>query len=72
LATGTVKWFNEKKGFGFIQQEDGEDLFVHYSSIDMDGFKNLAEGDEVTFDVEKTDRGFQAKNVTRTLINTGS
>ncbi len=66
LAKGTVKWFNEKKGFGFIQQEDGEDLFVHYSSIDMDGFKNLVEGDEVTFDIEATDRGFQAKNVTRT------
>jgi len=65
LAKGTVKWFNEKKGFGFIQQEDGEDLFVHYSSIDMDGFKNLIEGDEVTFNIEETDRGFQAKNVTR-------
>jgi CspA family cold shock protein len=65
LARGTVKWFNEKKGFGFIQQEDGQDLFVHYSSIDMPGFKNLAEGDEVSFDIEKTDRGFQAKNVRR-------
>ena len=66
MATGTVKWFNEKKGFGFIQQEDGQDLFVHYSSIDMAGFKNLVEGDEVTFDIEETDRGFQAKNVKRT------
>jgi len=65
LAKGTVKWFNEKKGFGFIKREDGEDLFVHYSSIDMDGFKNLIEGDEVTFDIEETDRGFQAKNVKR-------
>jgi CspA family cold shock protein len=66
LATGTVKWFNEKKGFGFIKQEDGQDLFVHYSSIDMPGFKNLTEGDVVTFDIEETDRGFQAKNVKRT------
>jgi len=66
LATGTVKWFNEKKGFGFIKQEDGQDLFVHYSSIDMPGFKNLVEGDEVIFDIEETDRGFQAKNVKRT------
>ena len=66
MATGTVKWFNEKKGFGFIKQEDGQDLFVHYSSIDMPGFKNLVEGDEVIFDIEETDRGFQAKNVKRT------
>jgi len=65
LAKGTVKWFNEKKGFGFIKREDGEDLFVHYSSIDMDGFKNLVEGDDVIFDIEETDRGFQAKNVKR-------
>ncbi len=65
MASGIVKWFNEKKGFGFIQQEDGQDLFVHYSSINMDGFKTLAEGDEVIFDVVETDRGFQAKNVTR-------
>ena len=65
LASGIVKWFNEKKGFGFIQQEDGQDLFVHYSSINMDGFKTLAEGDEVLFDVVETDRGFQAKNVTK-------
>jgi len=50
LASGIVKWFNEKKGFGFIQQEDGQDLFVHYSSINMDGFKTLVEGDEVLFD----------------------
>ncbi len=65
LASGIVKWFNEKKGFGFIQQEDGQDLFVHYSSINMDGFKTLVEGEEVLFDVEETDRGFQAKNVTK-------
>ena len=65
MASGIVKWFNEKKGFAFIQQEDGQDLFVHYSSINMDGFKTLAEGDEVLFDVVETDRGFQAKNVTK-------
>ena len=63
LAKGIVKWFNEKNGFGFIQQEDGQDLFVHYSSINMDGFKTIVEGDEVVFEVEETDRGLQAKNV---------
>ena len=65
MAKGIVKWFNEKKGFGFIQQEDGQDLFVHYSSINMDGFKTIVEGDEVVFEVEETDRGLQAKNVMR-------
>jgi len=63
LAEGIVKWFNDKKGYGFIKQEDGRDLFVHYSSIDMPGFKTLAEGDRVTFEIEETDRGPQAKNV---------
>ncbi|MBW2595255.1 MAG: cold-shock protein [Deltaproteobacteria bacterium] len=65
MAKGIVKWFNEKKGFGFIQQEDGQDLFVHYSSINMDGFKTIVEGDEVVFEVEETDRGLQAKNVVK-------
>jgi len=63
LAEGTVKWFNEKKGYGFIQQKDGRDLFVHFSAIDMPGFKTLSEGDRVTFEVEETERGPQAKNV---------
>jgi CspA family cold shock protein len=65
LPKGTVKWFNEKKGYGFITQEDGQEIFVHFSSISMPGFKTLAEGDEVQFDVEDGDRGAVAKNVTR-------
>ena len=63
MAEGTVKWFSEKKGYGFIEQEDGKDLFVHYSAIDMSGYKKLFEGDRVSFEVEETDRGPQAKNV---------
>ncbi len=63
MANGVVKWFSDKKGFGFIEQEDGTDIFVHYSSIAMDGFKTLAEGERVTFDVEESDRGPAAKNV---------
>ncbi len=63
MSSGTVKWFNEKKGYGFITTEDGQDLFVHYSSIDMPGFKILTEGDNVSFEVEESDRGPQAKNV---------
>ena len=63
MAEGIVKWFSDKKGFGFIEQEDGPDVFVHYSAIDMPGFKTLAEGDRVTFDVEDGRRGPQAKNV---------
>ena len=63
MANGIVKWFNDRKGYGFIQQEDGEDIFVHYSSIDMDGYKSLAEGEQVTFEVEEGDRGPVAKNV---------
>jgi cold shock protein len=63
VARGTVKWFNEAKGFGFISQESGEDVFVHYSAIQGDGFRTLAEGDAVEFDVSKGPKGLQAGNV---------
>jgi len=65
LENGTVKWFNNKKGFGFIQREKGSDLFVHFSSIQSDGYKTLNEGDHVSFEVEDSDRGPKAKNVKR-------
>jgi CspA family cold shock protein len=63
MANGTVKWFNESKGFGFISTEDGGDVFVHYSSIQGNGFKTLAEGDAVSFDVVKGPKGPKAINV---------
>jgi len=63
LAEGTVKWFSDRKGFGFIEQESGQDIFVHFSSIDMPGFKTLSDGEQVEFDVEESDRGPVAKNV---------
>ena len=63
MANGIVKWFSNKKGFGFIEQENGGDIFVHHSAIKMDGFKTLSEGERVTFDVEETDKGPAAKNV---------
>ncbi len=62
---GTVKWFNEQKGFGFITQEDGQDVFVHYSSIENDGFKTLVEGQEVEFDIVEGEKGPKASNVTK-------
>lgn len=64
MANGIVKWFDEKKGFGFIEQETGPDLFVHHSAINASGFKSLREGDQVTFDVEKGKKGPSAVNVT--------
>jgi len=65
LAEGTVKWFSNKKGYGFIEQEGNKDLFVHHSAINMTGFKSLGKGDKVSFDVEESDRGPEAKNVTK-------
>ena len=63
MANGTVKWFNERKGFGFIEQDSGPDVFVHHSGIAADGFKTLNEGAQVTFDVEDGPKGLSAKNV---------
>ncbi|WP_428908378.1 cold-shock protein [Niallia sp. Krafla_26] len=65
MATGKVKWFNAEKGFGFIEQEGGDDVFVHYSAIQSEGFKTLDEGQEVSFDIEQGQRGPQAINVQR-------
>jgi len=65
LGEGIVKWFSEKKGYGFIEQEDGPDIFVHFSSINSPGFKTLAEGERVSFDIEESDRGPVAKNVNK-------
>lgn len=64
MVNGTVKWFNDKKGFGFIQQEDGPDVFVHHSAINTTGFRSLKEGDKVSFDVEQGKKGPSAANVT--------
>ncbi|TES89656.1 MAG: cold shock domain-containing protein [Desulfobacteraceae bacterium] len=66
MSTGTVKWFNAQKGYGFIATPDGRDIFVHYSSISGDGYKTLAEGDSVTFDIVEGDKGLRAENVTPT------
>jgi len=65
MVQGKVKWFNDSKGFGFLEQQSGEDVFVHFSAITGDGFKSLAEGEEVSFEVVKGPKGLQAANVTK-------
>ena len=65
MTKGTVKWFNESKGFGFIAAEDGEDVFVHHTSIAGSGFKSLSEGQAVSFDIEKSPKGPRATNVVK-------
>ena len=66
MTKGKVKWFNDAKGYGFIEQETGEDVFVHFSSIQMDGFKTLSEGQEVEFEVTTGEKGLHATNVVKT------
>ena len=63
MAKGTVKWFNDAKGFGFIKQVGGEDVFVHHTQIQADGFRSLSEGDQVEFDIGRGPKGLQAQNV---------
>ena len=65
MANGTVKWFNESKGFGFITRDDGTDVFAHYSAIQGDGFKSLVDGDTVSFDVVDGDKGLKAQNIVK-------
>jgi len=68
---GTVKWFDGHRGYGFIQREEAEDVFVHFSSIKAEGYKKLEQGDKVSFDVEKTERGLQAINVVKLSVEKG-
>lgn len=72
METGVVKWFDDQKGYGFIEQDVGDDLFVHYSDIQQEGYKTLSEGQEVEFEIEETDKGLAAKNVTVTSDVEGS
>jgi CspA family cold shock protein len=65
VANGTVKWFNNKKGYGFINEDSGRDIFVHFSSIEMDGYKSLTEGEPVVFEIEDSERGPEARKVRR-------
>ncbi|MDP6923594.1 MAG: cold-shock protein [Candidatus Scalindua sp.] len=65
MPNGTVKWFNDSKGFGFISQEDGDDVFVHHTSIQAEGFKSLSEGDKVEFEIVQDEKGLKASNVVK-------
>ena len=67
MVQGSVKWFNDAKGYGFISQENGEDVFVHFSAVQAQGFKSLAEGDKVEFEVTKGPKGLQASNVRKAM-----
>ena len=69
MANGIVKWFNERKGYGFIEQDEGPDVFVHHSGINATGFRSINEGDRVTFDIEEGQKGHRAVNVTVIEIN---
>ena len=63
MPIGRIKWFSDEKGFGFIEQDNGEDVFVHYTAIQMEGFRSVSEGQEVEFEVQQSDRGLRAANV---------
>lgn len=65
METGTIKWFNSSKGYGFITREDGNDIFVHYKAIKGEGYRSLQEGDQVQFEIEQGPKGLQAKNVSK-------